>query len=77
MVPMINAGISDKFTNREMEVLQLLAEGCSNKQIAENLNVSVRTIKFHTANIYEKIKVTSRSSAIAWIWKNRESFEIS
>jgi DNA-binding CsgD family transcriptional regulator len=73
---MSDMGCVDKRTDREKEVLQLLAEGCSNRQIADNLNISVRTVKFHTANIYEKIRASSRSAAIVWVWRNRESLMI-
>lgn len=68
---------SEVFSEREFEVLQLLADGYSNRQIAENLKITIRTVKFHTANIYVKIKVTSRSSAIAWAWKNKETLGLS
>lgn len=72
---MVIAEYSGFFTAREVEVLKLLAHGFSNAQIAVNLNISVRTVKFHTSNIYNKIKVDSRSAAIAWTWKNHEQFD--
>ena len=59
-------------SNREFEILQLLAEGWSNKRIAGKLCISIRTVKFHTSNIYVKIMVGCRSEAVAWAWKHAE-----
>lgn len=59
-------------TNRESEVLYLLAEGWSNQQIAEKLCLTIRTVKFHTGNIYSKLGLKCRSEAIAWAWHNGE-----
>jgi DNA-binding NarL/FixJ family response regulator len=50
-------------TPREMEVVQLLAEGLSNKQIAQRLSISPRTVNFHLDNVYSKLHVTSRTEA--------------
>jgi serine/threonine protein kinase/DNA-binding CsgD family transcriptional regulator len=50
-------------TAREMEVLQLLAEGLSNKEIAKRLSVTPRTVNFHLDNIYSKLGVSSRTEA--------------
>jgi DNA-binding CsgD family transcriptional regulator len=49
-----------QLSNRELEVVQLLLEGKSNKLIASALNVSDRTVEFHLKNIYEKFQVRSR-----------------
>ncbi len=51
-------------TEREKEVLQLLAQGQSNKAIAEKLFISVSTVKVHTRNIYRKLGTKDRSSAV-------------
>lgn len=51
-------------TEREFEVLQQLIKGHSNAQIAENLYLSVSTIKTHVSNIYIKLDVKNRASAI-------------
>ena len=53
-------GISD----REYEVLTLLAEGHSNKEIGERLFVSQNTIKTHLSRIYEKLEVSRRTQAV-------------
>lgn len=51
--------------SREYEVLQLLAKGYSNAEIAEKLFLSVSTIKTHVSNLYVKMDVKSRTQAIA------------
>jgi HD-GYP domain-containing protein (c-di-GMP phosphodiesterase class II) len=50
-------------TNREVEVLGLVAAGCSNRQIAERLVISRRTAEQHVQNVYRKIGVSSRAAA--------------
>ncbi|WP_454919178.1 helix-turn-helix domain-containing protein [Xanthobacter sediminis] len=52
-------------TPREIELLHLLEAGLNNTQIAEPLIVTVRTIKWHLTNLYAKLGVKSRSSAVA------------
>ncbi len=54
----------ESLSQREVDVLALLAEGLSNQAIASRLFLSVRTIKFHASNIYRKLGVESRSEAI-------------
>jgi DNA-binding NarL/FixJ family response regulator len=46
-----------------MGVVQGLLDGCSNKEIAEHLHLSVATVKFHLHSIYQKIGTTSRAKA--------------
>jgi len=50
---------------RELEVLQLLAAGQRNRNIATSLNISENTVKFHVRNLFRKLQVASRSEAIA------------
>jgi len=52
-------------TRRELEVLSLVAEGLSNRQIAERLVVSEHTVHRHLANIYVRLGVSSRAAAVA------------
>jgi len=52
-----------KLTKRELEVLSLVIEGKSSKEVADMLYVSKRTVDFHLANIYDKLQVTNRVQA--------------
>lgn len=51
-------------SQRELEVLQLVAEGLSNQQIAERLFVSLNTVKTHSSRIFEKLEVRNRTQAV-------------
>ena len=51
-------------TDRESEVLALLARGLANKQIAAALGISEHTVKFHVSSIYSKLNVTNRTEAV-------------
>jgi DNA-binding NarL/FixJ family response regulator len=51
-------------TERESEVLGLLAKGLANKQIAVALSISEHTVKFHVSSIYSKLNVTNRTEAV-------------
>jgi DNA-binding CsgD family transcriptional regulator len=53
-----------RISEREFEVLTLLAAGKSNKQIAQGLEVSPNTVKSHLANLFGKLEVTGRAAAI-------------
>lgn len=52
-----------KLTKREIEVLTLVIEGRSSKEVADMLYVSKRTVDFHLANIYDKLQVSNRVQA--------------
>jgi DNA-binding NarL/FixJ family response regulator len=56
-------------TDREEEVLKLVAEGWTNNRIATELTLSERTVRFHLTNIYDKLGVASRAEAISWAIK--------
>ncbi|MBX3005562.1 MAG: response regulator transcription factor [Anaerolineales bacterium] len=58
------APLDEELTERELDVLQLLAEGMANKQIALQLNISEHTVKFHSSSIYAKLGVTNRTEAV-------------
>ncbi len=51
-------------SKRELEVLKLMAEGCSNQEIAARLFVSLSTVKTHNQNLFEKLDVKRRTQAI-------------
>jgi NarL family two-component system response regulator LiaR len=53
-----------RISNRELEVLQLMARGLSNQEIAEKLFVSLNTIKTHSSNLFLKLEVERRTQAI-------------
>lgn len=53
-------------TRRELEILRLVAEGMTNRDVAELLWVSDQTVKYHLANIYRKLGVNTRGEAVAW-----------
>jgi two-component system, NarL family, response regulator YdfI len=57
--------LAESLTRRELEVLQMLAGGLSNKEIAARLNISEHTAKFHVASILGKLGAGSRTEAVA------------
>jgi DNA-binding NarL/FixJ family response regulator len=56
--------IPDPLTRREIQVLELLAEGLANKAIADRLAISDQTVKFHVASIYGKLGAANRTDAV-------------
>jgi DNA-binding NarL/FixJ family response regulator len=54
----------EALTERELQVLQLLAQGLANKQIAITLGISDHTVKFHVSGIYAKLGAASRTEAV-------------
>jgi LuxR family maltose regulon positive regulatory protein len=52
-------------SNRELDVLELLTQRLSNKEIADRLHVSLETVKKHTGNLYQKLEVHGRRDAVA------------
>lgn len=59
-----------RLTNREKEILELLAKGMDNRSIAINLGVSLKTISFHVTNLLSKLQLKSRQEAAAWAVKH-------
>lgn len=79
LIPLLNAKMIDRnkdnvkiesLTRREMDVLKLLAVGMYNKEVAEKLNISERTVKNHVSNIFKKIGVTDRTQAAVFAIRN-------
>ncbi len=60
----------EPLSEREVEVLQLLAQGMTNKDIAQTLILSVRTVEAHLRNIFGKLGVRSRTEAALWATKH-------
>ena len=58
-----------ELTNREMEVLRLIADGMSNSRIAEELVVSEYTVKGHVSNILSKLHLADRTQAAVYAWQ--------
>ena len=61
-------GVKEKvpLTKKELEVLRLMAKGLSNKEIASELYITERTVKFHVSNIFSKLGVFSRTEAVLY-----------
>lgn len=56
-------------TEREMDVLQCIAEGLSNVEISKRLNISEKTVKSHVSNILSKLYLTDRTQAAVYAWR--------
>ncbi len=65
------SGGSDKddLTNREHDVLQLIIEGATNKEIAEKLVITENTVNFHVKNILTKLHLRNRAEAVAYAFR--------
>jgi len=62
--------ITNNLTNREIEVLKLIAEGMINKEIAKTLFISEKTVKNHISNIFKKLDVNDRTQAAIYAFKH-------
>lgn len=62
---------ADELSEREAEVLSLVAQGLTNAQIAQRISVSDNTVKFHLQNIYQKLDVSNRTEAAGVYYKLR------
>lgn len=60
-------------TKRELDVLRLISEGCSNKKISDELTISERTVKNHISHIFRKINVEDRTQAAVFAIRNKIS----
>ena len=63
--------MSHRLTRRELEILSLVEEGLTNKEIASRLYIELATVKNHLHNVYEKVGVHRRDSAVAWLNSER------
>jgi LuxR family maltose regulon positive regulatory protein len=61
----ISSELVEQLSSREMEVLRLIAAGDANQTIADKLFISVRTVKKHSSNVFNKLNVSSRTQAVA------------
>lgn len=61
---------TNNLTNREVEVLKLIAEGMINKEIAKTLYISEKTVKNHISNIFKKLDVNDRTQAAIYAFKH-------
>lgn len=59
-----NAAVFQELTDREREVLELIAQGMANQAIANELVVSLKTVRNHVSNVFNKLQVTDRAGAI-------------
>lgn len=59
-----DSGALEELTSREMEALTLAAKGMTNREIADRLTISVRTVQVHLSNIFSKLGVGSRTEAV-------------
>jgi LuxR family maltose regulon positive regulatory protein len=63
--PVPPPALVEPLTDRELEILRLLSQRLSAKEIAQSLTITVRTVNRHTANIYQKLAVNNRRAAVA------------
>jgi PAS domain S-box-containing protein len=63
----------DPLSERESEVLGLVAQGLSNRQVAEQLFVSENTVKFHLQNVFQRLAVANRTEASRWFLRSQEA----
>ena len=69
--PNVQAPVRDRLTSREREIVQLLAEGKSSKEVASSLDISVKTAETHRANIMRKLQLHSVSELVRYALRNQ------
>ena len=67
--PRANAQLSSELSERELEVLRLIADGLNNTEIAERLVISEHTVKRHVSNILSKLHLADRTQAAVYAWR--------
>src|SRR6478672_7252752 len=60
----------EELTNREMEILLLMAQGKTNQEIADELFIALKTVKTHVSNILSKLQVQDRTQAVIYAFKH-------
>ncbi|MEH7225197.1 response regulator transcription factor [Bacillus sp. JJ1566] len=60
----------EELTNREMEILLLIADGKTNQEIADELFIALKTVKVHVSNILSKLEVQDRTQAVIYAFKH-------
>lgn len=65
LVPVKKTSLPEALTERELDVLRLMADGLRNQEIGAKLYISLNTIRYHTGNIFGKLGVSSRTAAVA------------
>ncbi|WP_347862846.1 response regulator transcription factor [Salimicrobium sp. PL1-032A] len=70
MDKMRNEPLHEQLTNREREILMLMAEGKSNQEIADQLFIALKTVKVHVSNILGKLEVHDRTQAVVYAFKH-------
>lgn len=71
MRPELPTTLRDRLTSREREIVQLLAEGKSSKEVAASLNISVKTAETHRANIMRKLQLHTVSELVRYAVRNQ------
>jgi DNA-binding NarL/FixJ family response regulator len=56
-------------SDREFEVLELVAHGCKNREIGVALEIEERTVRFHVGNIFDKLNVKNRTEAVCYAFR--------
>ncbi|MYL61389.1 hypothetical protein GLW20_28185 [Virgibacillus halodenitrificans] len=62
--------LHNQLTDRETEILLLIAQGKSNQEIADELFIAVKTVKVHVSNILGKLQVQDRTQAVIYAFNN-------
>ncbi|KYD10143.1 response regulator transcription factor [Heyndrickxia sporothermodurans] len=63
--------LHDDLTNREIEILLLMAEGMTNQEIADELFIALKTVKTHVSNILSKLEVQDRTQAVIYAFQHQ------
>ncbi|MEV6304225.1 response regulator transcription factor [Actinoplanes sp. NPDC051861] len=66
---------SEQLTSRELQVLRLIENGLTNKEIAERLSMALSTVKNHTHSIFDKLQIRRRAEAVAWVRRHHRTWD--